>query len=309
MLTLSGCHSRGRFFFVVVSLVLTGALSNSFVHVAQALGVYAHSMALGINPDGTPIIGNIYLKGGWSQAQFSTEDEKAYVWMNLTLDERTTITVQWSFPNSSIYQVDEKILDEGSPTVWFFINIKNYPPAHVLSGGWTVEVLAQQVLLFTEEFVIAEAQTFPWTSTLALVGILVFAIAALTLLIFSNMQKTPSKSSFALSLLGGLLIAISGFFRGALGGETYVFAYAEAMFILIFLSFVPVFLGAAISLSTLTRRRALVLFFSMSNLIYSMLFYSGSVSEDMRIWVLPFALTVTGSVCGILSGLLIRRKT
>ena len=204
MLTLSGCHSRDRFFFAVVALVLTGALSNSFVHVAQALGANAHSMALGINPDGTPIIGNIYLKGGWSQAQFSTEDEKAYVWMNVTLDERMTITVQWRFPNSSIYQVDEKTLDEGSPTVWFFINIKNYPPAHVL-GRWKAEVLAQQNLLFTEEFVIAQAPTFPWNTILTITGIIVFAIAAPTVLVFLRMQKPPPKSSFALSLLGGSL--------------------------------------------------------------------------------------------------------
>ena len=309
MLTLSGCHYKGRFFFAVVALAFTGVLLSSFVYGAQALGVNAHSMALGINPDGTPIVGNIYLKGGWVQAQFSTEDEKAYVWMNLTLDERMTITVQWRFPNSSMYQIDEKPLDKGSHTVWFFINIKNYPPAHVLSGAWKVEILAEQNHLFTEEFVITQAPTFQWTSTLTLVGMLVFAIAAPTLLVFSRMQKPPSKSSFALSLLGGLMIAISGFFRGALGGETYVFSTAGAMFILIFLLIVPIFLGATISISTLTRRRALVLFFSISSLIYSVWMYIAPVSEDVRLWVLPFTLAVTGSICGILSGLLIKRKT
>lgn len=294
---------------MVVALVLTVALSNSFVHVAQALAVNTHSMALGINPDGTPIIGNIYLKGGWVRAQFSTEDEKAYVWMNVTLDERTAITVQWRFPNSSIYQVDEKTLDKGSPTVWFFINIKNHPPAHVLSGAWKAEVLARQNPLFTEEFVIAQAPTFQWNTILTIAGIIVVAIAAPTVLVFLRMQKPPPKSSFALSLLGGLMIAISGFFRGALGGETYVFDYAAAMFILIFLFFVPVFLGAAISVSTLTRMRALVLVLSIGNLIYSVLFYGSPTSEDVRLWVLPFTLTVTGSVSGILGGLLIRRKT
>jgi len=299
---------RECFLSGAVVLVFSVVLLSSFVHVAQALEVNAHRMAIGIRSDGTHIEGNIYWKGGWSHAQFSTEDEEAYVWMNVTLDERMTVTAQWRFPNGSIYQVDEKTRDEGSHYVWFSINIKDYPPTKVL-GMWEVEVFADGTPLFTEEFIISQAPTFPWTTILRITGLVVAAIAAPILLVFSRMKRPPPKLSFALSLVGGLMIAISGFFRGALGGEMYVYSTAGTMFILVFGIIPALFLGTAISISALTRRRVVVLSLSAICLLYFMFIYYTLMSDDPRLYVLPFLLAITGSACSILGGLLIRRKT
>jgi hypothetical protein len=300
---------RGCFLSGAVVLVFSVVLLSSFVHVAQAIEVNSHTMALGISSDDTPLgQGVIYPRGGYYRAQFYSQDEEAYVWMNVTLDERMTIKAQWRFPNGSIYLVDEKTRDKNSRYVWFSINIKEYPPAQFL-GKWEVEVFADGTPLFTEEFIISQAPTFPWTTTLNMVGLVVAAIATPILLVFSKMKRPPPKLSFALSLVGGLMIAISGFFRGALGGEMYVYSTAGAMFILVFGIIPALFLGTAISISALTRRRVVVLSLSAICLLYFMFIYYTLMSDDPRLYVLPFLLAITGSACSILGGLLIRRKT
>ena len=89
--------------------LLSLAFWGGFVHAAQTLNVTNHSMAIGITPYGMPIS---KIAWGGLAYDFSTEDEEAYVWIyNITLDERTTITAQWRFPNGSIYIVNEKTLD------------------------------------------------------------------------------------------------------------------------------------------------------------------------------------------------------
>jgi len=270
--------------------------------------VNAHRMALSISSDGRPVEGNIYLKGGWFSAQFSTEDQKAYVWMNVTLDRRETIIAQWCFPNGSIYQVDEETRNDGLHCVWFSINIRGYPPAHV-HGMWDVKVFADGTPLFTEKFSISQAPTFPWATNLTMAGTVVVLIAILVFLIFSRMEKPPPKISFALSLVGGLMIAISGFFRGALGGEMYVYGSAFAMFILVFGIIAPLFLGIAISISALTRKRVVALILPEISLIYFLLIYRTLMSDDASLYVVPFVLAIVGSICSILGDLLVRRKT
>jgi hypothetical protein len=280
-------------------------LSGSFVQEAQALKVNDHSMAIGITQYGLPIYKIAWLGPG--VPNFSTEDEEAYVWMNVTLDERTTITAQWRFPNGSIYQVDQKTRDEGSHNVWFSINIRGYPAAHVL-GNWEVEVFADGTPMFTEEFIISPAPTFPWTTILGIAGVVVAAIATPILLVFSRMKKPPPKVSFALSLVGGLMIAISGFFRGALGGETSVYGLAFAMGIIVGI-ILALILGTAISISALARRRILLLILSLFSLYYFTSMYYPRMSEDPRLYFLPLFLAIAGSVCSILGGLLITRKS
>lgn len=124
---------RGCFLFGAVVLVLSVVFSSSFVQVASAsASVNSHSMATGINSDGTPI----HLTRFWPTGQlFSAEYEEAYVWMSVTLDERMNITAQWCFPNGSIYLVDEKTRDEGTHKVWFSVNIKDYQHACVHATG------------------------------------------------------------------------------------------------------------------------------------------------------------------------------
>lgn len=301
-LSLAGC-----LFFGLAVLMLFVASSSNFFRVAQATNVNSHTMALDISPEGTPIMGNIYFKGGWSHAQFTTQDEEAYVWMNLTLDERMAITAQWLFPNGSIYEVDEETCDEGLRCVWFSIGIRDSTPAHIL-GKWKIEVFANATPLFTDEFFISQAPTYPWTTTFGTAGLVVIVISGPILLVFSRMKRPPPRLGFILSLVGGMMIAISGFFRGALGGEMYVYSYAFAMVIVIFGMIPAIFLGAAIPISALTRRRVLVLILSVISLFYFMYIYYIFMSDDPHLYILPFILAITGSLCGILSGLLIRRK-
>lgn len=300
---------RGRFLFAFALLVFCVVLLSGFVRVVQALEVNAHRMALGIRSDGTPIEGNIYLRGGWAHAQFSTEDGEAYVWMNITFDRRMATKAEWRFPNGSIYQVSQKTCEEGSHHVWFFIRIKDHSPAEAL-GLWKVEVFAENNALFTEEFVISQAPTFPWDRTLRIAAGVVAAVAAPTLLVFLKMKKPPPKLSFALALIGGLMISISGFFRGALGGEIYVYSTAIAMAILVYGIIAALILGIAISISALTRRRVVVLILSAISFLYLIFIYYGLMQRaDSRLYVVPLILAVTGSVFGILSGLLKKAKT
>lgn len=296
---------RECFLSGAVVLVFSVVLLSSFVHVASA-SVNSHTLAIGIRSDGTPIVAD-YWKGGWTYAVFSTEDEEAYVWMNVTLDERMNITARWYFPDGAIYRVDKKTCEEGRHYVWFSISIKGYPPAQSL-GMWEAEVIADGTYLFTEEFSISQAPTYPWNTTLTMAGVVVLAIGTPILLVFFGMKKPPTKLGFALSLVGGLMIAISGFFRGALGGEIYVYSTAGAMFILVFGIIPALFLGTAISISALTRRRVVVLSLSAICLLYFMFIYYTLMSDDPRLYVLPFLLAITGSACSILGGLLIRRK-
>lgn len=302
---------RGCFLFGAVVLVLSVVLSSSFVHVASAsASVNRHSMAIGISSDGTPIYDNIYWKGGWIIAEFSTEDEEAYVRMNITLDERMTIAAQWRFPNGSIYQMDEKTRDEGTHNVWFSISIKGYPPAQFL-GRWEAEVFADGTPLFTEEFRISQAPTYPWNTILTMAGVAVLAIATPILWVFFGMKKPPPKLGFALSLVGGLMIAICGFFRGALGGSTYVMGTGAAVVTVFFYFIVPIFPGIAISISAVKRKGVAVLVFSCLVLSVISIYYVNTLMQgsDVRLNILPLILAVAGSVCGILGGLLIRRKT
>jgi hypothetical protein len=297
-----GCYLAGA-----IVLVLS-VFSSALVYEVTALEVRNHTMAIGISPQGMPLYDNIYLKGGWYKAEFSTEDERAYVWMNVTLDKRMTITAQWHFPNGSMYQTNETIYGEGLRYVWFFINIRNYPPAHAL-GMWEVKILADDTSLFNEKFAISQAPTFPWTTILEIVGLLVTAISAPLSLAFLRMKKPPPKLSFALSLVGGIMIAVSGFFRGALGGEMFIYSTAAAMGILYGVA-ITLFLGIAISVSVLTRRRIVILALSAISLLYAMLFFNSFMQgTDIRLYFLPLALTITGIICSILGGLLIKRET
>jgi len=295
---------RGCFLFGAVVLALSVALSNSFIHVAKALEVNGHCMAIGINSDGTPI----EVRGGWPMmgVKFSAEDEEAYVWMNVTLDERMNITAQWCFKNGSIYRVDEKTRDEGSHHVWFSVSIKDFMHAAAL---WEVKVFADGTPMFTEQFYIDQPPPFPWTTTLTMVGVVVAVIASPILLFFSRMKKPPSKLGFALSLVGGLMIAISGFFRGALGGSTYAFGLGGIMTVL-FIIIAPFFPGIAISISAVKRKGVAVLVLSVLVLSVISIYYVNTLMQgsDMRLYILPLILAVAGSVCCILGGLLIRRK-
>jgi len=265
-------------------------------------------MAIGINPDGTPI----YVKGFWPMgAKFSAEDEEAYVWMNITLDERMNITAQWCFPNGSIYQVDEKTRDEGTHYVWFSVSIKDYLHACMSACGaawWEVKVFADGTSLFTTPFFIDQPPPFPWATTLTMAGVVVLAIATPTLWVFFGMKKPPPKLGFALSLVGGLMIAISGFFRGALGGSMYILSSGAAVVMVLFYIIAPLFPGIAISISAVKRKGVAVLVFSVFSLFYFMYMYYILMSDDPRLYILPLILAVAGSVSSILGGLLIRRK-
>lgn len=299
---------RCLFYGLLLLLTFCFFTLTSFIHAAQALEVKGHTMALGINSDGMPLgQGTIYPRGGYYKAEFWTEDKEAYVWMNITLDKGTTIVAQWRFPNSSLYQTKEKTVNTGSQMVWFSINIKDAPPMRV-PGMWKVDVSAENNLLFTEEFAIAQAPTYPWETTLKLTGAVAVMIAAPLLLIFATMKNQPPKLGFALSLIGGLTIAVSGFFRGALGGELYIISGAMSLAILIFGILAGTILGAVISLSALTRRWMIVIILSVFSLVYFVWIYSVWMSEDPRLYVLPLVLVIVGSVCSILGGLLTRRK-
>lgn len=105
------------------------------------------------------------------------------------------------------------------------------------------------------------------------------------------------------------MIAISGFFRGALGGELYVYSSAFAMVIVIFGMVPAIFLGAAISVIALTRRRVLVLIVSVISLFYFIYIYYMFMFDDPYLYILSFILAIAGSLCSILGGLLIRRET
>jgi len=305
---------RGCFLFGAVVLVLSVVFSSSFVHVAQAIEVNSHTMALGISSDGTPLgQGVIYPRGGYYRAQFYSQDEEAYVWMNITLDERMTIAAQWCFPNGSIYQVDEKTRDEGTHNVWFSVNIKDYLQACMCAREWNhmVKVFADGTPLFTEQFDISQAPTYPWNTILTMAGVVVAVIASPILLVFFGMKKPPPKLGFALSLVGGLMIAICGFFRGALGGSTYVMGTGAAMATAFFYFIVPLFPGIAISISAVKRKGVAVFVFSVLVLSVISIYYVNTLMQgfDVRLDILPMIIAVVGSVCGILGGLLIRRKT
>ena len=298
---------RGCFLFGAVVLVLSVVFSSSFVHVASAsASVNSHSMAIGINPDGTPISARMWPGAPWPY--FWTKDEEAYVWMDITLDERMNITAQWCFPNGSIYQVDEKTCDEGSQYVWFSISIKDHPPAQV-PRVWEVKVFADDTSLFTKEFDIDQMPTFPWTTNLTIAGVVVTAIAAPILVVFSKRKRPTPKLSFVLSLVGGLMVAISGFFRGALGGSMYILSSGAAVVIIFFYIIIALFLGTAISISALSRKGVAALVLSVFSLFYFMYIYYMLMSDDPRLYILPLILAVAGSVSSILGGLLIRRKT
>ena len=303
---------RGCFLFGAVVLVLSVVFSSSFVHVASAsASVNSHSIATGISPDGTPIRVTRF----WppDRLLFSAEDEEAYVWMNITLDERMTIAAQWCFPNDSIYLVDEKTRDEGTHNVWFSVNIKDYLQACMCAREWNhmVKVFADGTPLFTEQFDISQAPTYPWNTILTMAGVVVAVIASPILLVFFGMKKPPPKLGFALSLVGGLMIAICGFFRGALGGSTYVMGTGAAMATAFFYFIVPLFPGIAISISAVKRKGVAVFVFSVLVLSVISIYYVNTLMQgfDVRLDILPMIIAVVGSVCGILGGLLIRRKT
>jgi len=171
-----------------------------------------------------------------------------------------------------------------------------------------VKVFADGTPLFTEEFDISQAPTYPWNTVLTMAGVVVLAIATPTLWVFFGMKKPPPKLGFALSLVGGLMIAISGFFRGALGGSTIVLSTASFMAMTIYYLIAPLFPGIAISISAAKRKGVAVLVFSVISLFYFMYIYYMLMSDDPRLYILPLILAVAGSVCSILGGLLIRRK-
>jgi len=305
---------RGCFLFGAVVLVLSVVFSSSFVHVASAsASVNSHSMATGINSDGTPI----YVTRFWppDRLLFSAEDEEAYVWMNITLDERMTIAAQWYFPNGSIYQVDEKTRDEGTHKVWFSVNIKDILHAcrcaRDWADSWEVKVFADGTPLFTRQFCINQPAPFPWNTILTMAGVVVLAIATPTLFVFFGMKKPPHKLGFALSLVGGLMIAISGFFRGALGGSTMVLGTGAAVGTAISYFIAPLFPGIAISISAVKRKGVATIVFSVLVLSVISIYYVNMLMQgfDVRLNILPLILAVAGSVCSILGGLLIRRKT
>jgi len=288
--------------------MLSVALLGSFVQRAEALQVHDHYMALSVNSDGTPNAGNLYMKGGWAHAGFSTQDEEAYVWMNATLDEQANIIAQWCFPNGSIYHQDEKTVNEGLHLVWFSISIKNHPPANV-PGMWKVEVFAKNTPLFTEEFIISKESTYPWSQVLSITGLVVAVIAGLGLLVFLRMKRPPPKPSFVLSLVGGLLIAGSAFFRGALGGEAYVYSSAFAVFLLAFLVMPSVLLGIAILVGVQVGKGTPIIVLSIISLVYFAFIYGALISGGgALLYALPFALAIGGGVCALLGGFLIRRK-
>jgi len=112
-----------------------------------------------------------------------------------------------------------------------------------------------------------------------------------------------------LSVVGGLMIIISGFSRGALGGNISVYGYAEAMFILFFGIILGVLLGITILVSALAKKRIVVIILSAISLFYFPLIYQSLIYDDVHLYVLPILLAVIGSICGILGGIMIGRKT
>jgi len=104
------------------------------------------------------------------------------------------------------------------------------------------------------------------------------------------------------------MITISWAFRGALGGETAVYSSAFAIFLLAFLAFPSLLLGIAILISAQFGRRTPILILSSISLIYFAFIYSALLPSDLRLYVVPFVLAITGSTCNILGVLLIRRK-
>jgi len=126
-------------------------------------------------------------------------------------------------------------------------------------------------------------------------------------------MKTPNETKKGLTglllpLIGGLMIAISGFSRGALGGNVSVYGYAEAMFILFFSIIPGVLSGATILFSALARKRIVVIVLSAISLFYFPLIYQSLIYDDVRLYVPPIILSISGSICGIVGGLLIQKK-
>ena len=111
-----------------------------------------------------------------------------------------------------------------------------------------------------------------------------------------------------LCVLGGLTIASSWFFRGALGGVTAVYSTGFAVFLLFYWVLPSVLLGIAVLVSAQVGRGTPIIVVSIISFIYSVFIYSVLMSGDVRVYALPFALAMTGNIFSLLGGLLIRRK-
>jgi hypothetical protein len=107
---------------------------------------------------------------------------------------------------------------------------------------------------------------------------------------------------FFLSLVGGLIIMISGFSE-----RLYAYRYAIGMFNLFFGIIPALLFGTAILVCVLTKKRIATVILSVISLLYLSLIYQSFLYSDGS--VLPLLLAVIGSVCGILGGVMIGRKS